>query len=138
MLCQSSKVLCRSVGKQKNTWVLMQWACLVGHVTKGTLYKSHALPFSIIFVSTVMQVEQRKEETDMYKALCIALLDKYYGHQRYQICFAHEELRHQNDDIRSRNHFNLVDSFTREEIEVEFILNCLLSHRYRRPLMPLI
>ena len=50
-------------------WVLMQRACPVGHVTKGTPYKSHAPPFSIIFVSTVMQVEQRKDETDMYKAL---------------------------------------------------------------------
>ena len=49
--------------------VLMQCTCSVGHVTKGTLYKSHTLPFSIIFVLTVMQVEQRKKETDTYKAL---------------------------------------------------------------------
>ena len=47
----------------------MQWACASGHVTKGALYKSHTLPFSIIFVSTVIQVEQRTEETDMYEAL---------------------------------------------------------------------
>ena len=53
--------------------------------------------------------------------------DKYYGHQCYQIHSAHEELQHQNDDIRSGSCFNLVDSFTREEIEVEFILNCLFA-----------
>ena len=47
----------------------MQWACAIGHVTKGALYKSCVPPFSIIFVLTVMQVEQRKEETDTYKAL---------------------------------------------------------------------
>ena len=120
-------------------WVLMQWAWSVGHMTKGALYKSCALPFSIIFVSTVMQVESRKrlihtrhckytqvwclgqlcgnearvfpsnrggsgtcvnEITgyhDCYR--CIALLNKYYGHRCYRICFAHEELQHQNDDI---------------------------------------
>ena len=39
--------------------------------------------------------------------------------------FTHEELRHQNDDIRSGSRFNLVNTFTREEIEVEFILDCL-------------
>ena len=46
-------------------WVLMQCAWSVGHMTKGTLYKSCALPFSIIFVSTVMQIEQREEETEI-------------------------------------------------------------------------
>ena len=73
-------------------WVLVQWACSIGHMTKGALHKSCVPPFSIIFVSTVMQVERRKEETDMYKALCIALLDKYYGHRHYQKHLAHEEL----------------------------------------------
>ena len=62
---------------------------------------------------------------DCYR--CITLLNKYYGHQCYRICFAHEELQHGNDDIRSGNRFDLVDSFTREEIEVEFILDCLFA-----------
>ena len=62
---------------------------------------------------------------DCYR--CISLLDKYYGHQHYQIHFAHAELQCQNEDIQSGNHFNLVDSFTREEIEVEFILDYLFT-----------
>ena len=62
---------------------------------------------------------------DCYR--CIALLDKYYGHQHHQIHFAHEELQCRNNDIRSGSHFNLVNTFTREEIEVEFILDCLFA-----------
>ena len=58
---------------------------------------------------------------------CIALLDKHYGHRCYRIDFAHEELQHQNDDVRSGSHFDLVNTFTREETEVEFILDCLFT-----------
>ena len=55
------------------------------------------------------------------------MLSKYYGHWCYQICFAHEELWRQNDDVWSTRCFDLVNLFTREEIEVEFILNCLFA-----------
>ena len=55
------------------------------------------------------------------------MLNKYYGHRHYRICFAHEELQCGNHDVQSWSHFNLVNSFTREEIEVEFILNCLFT-----------
>ena len=32
---------------------------------------------------------------------CIALLNKYYGHRRYHIQFAHEELRRRNSNARA-------------------------------------
>ena len=62
---------------------------------------------------------------DYYRST--TLLNKYYGHWCYQIHFAYAELQHQNDDVSSGNHFDLIDSFTREEIEVEFILDCLFT-----------
>ena len=58
---------------------------------------------------------------------CIALLDKYYGHQHYRIHFAHAELQCQNDDVQSGNHHELVNTYTREQIEVEYILDCLFT-----------
>ena len=74
-----------------------------------------------------MQVDRKREESLTYKALCIALLDKYYGHQCYGICFAHAELKHHNDDAWSGNYHDLVNMYTREGIEVEYILNCLFT-----------
>ena len=40
-------------------------------------------------------------------------------------CFAGEELKRQNADVISRGRNNFIDSYTREEIEDEFILNYL-------------
>ena len=56
---------------------------------------------------------------------CITLLDKYYGHQRYWLCFTHANLQCQGDDARSRNCLDLLDNYTREEIETKYILDCL-------------
>ena len=59
---------------------------------------------------------------DCYR--CIALLDKYYGHRRYRIHFTHTELQCRNHDARLRNGLNLIDNYMREDIEVEYILDC--------------
>ena len=57
----------------------------------------------------------------------IALLDKYYGHRHYRICFAHAKLQSWNDDAQLRNCFDLINTYTREEIKVKYILNCLYA-----------
>ena len=80
------------------------------------------------FVDLILNMQdsnKRKEESLTYKALCLALLDKYYGHQHYRIHFAHAKLQCQNGDAWLRNCFNLIDTYTREEIKVKFILDCL-------------
>ena len=66
---------------------------------------------------------------------CIALLDKYYGHRRYCIQFAHKELRRRNSDARAGRWPDLVDLYTREEIEVEYVLDCFYAeyHIQRTP-----
>ena len=58
---------------------------------------------------------------------CLALVDKYYGHQNYRLCFVGEELQRQNADVISRGRNDLIDNYTREEIKVEFILDCLYA-----------
>ena len=57
----------------------------------------------------------------------MALVNKYYGHQNHRLCFAGSELKKQHADVISRGRKDLVDSYTQEEIEVEFILNCLFA-----------
>ena len=58
---------------------------------------------------------------------CIALLDKYYGHQHYCLRFAHANLQCQEDDAQSRDCLNLLNNYSREEIETEYILDCLYA-----------
>ena len=41
--------------------------------------------------------------------------------------FAGEELKRQNANVISRGRNDLIDSYTREEIKVEFILNCMYA-----------
>ena len=41
--------------------------------------------------------------------------------------FAVEELQRWNADVISRGRNGLIDSYTREEIEVKFILDCLYA-----------
>ena len=55
----------------------------------------------------------------------MALVNKYYGHQNYRLHFAGEELQRRNADVISGGRNDLIDNYTREEIEVEFILDCL-------------
>ena len=57
----------------------------------------------------------------------MALVNKYYGHQNYTLHFAGEELQRQNADVISGGRNGLIDNYTRKEIEVEFILNCLYA-----------
>ena len=54
-------------------------------------------------------------------------MDKYCGHQNYRLHFAGEELEKQNANVIFGGRNALIDSYTREEIEVEFILNCLYA-----------
>ena len=57
----------------------------------------------------------------------IALLDKYYGHQCYRLRLAHANLQCQEDDARSRNCLTLLNNYTPEEIETEYILEFLCA-----------
>ena len=57
----------------------------------------------------------------------MALVDKYYGHQNHRLHFAGNKIRKQNADVVSRGREDLVDSYTQEEIEVEFMLDCLFA-----------
>ena len=59
--------------------------------------------------------------------MCIAPLDTYYSHRHYQLRFTHANLQHQGDDAQLRNCLNLIDNYTREEIETEFILDFLYT-----------
>ena len=58
---------------------------------------------------------------------CTALLDKNYGHHRFQLRFAHADLQCWEDNTQSRNCFDLLGNYTREEIETEYILDCLYA-----------
>ena len=55
------------------------------------------------------------------------MLDKYYGHCHYHLQFVHADLQCQEDDTQSRNCLDLLSNYTREEIETEYILNCLYT-----------
>ena len=55
------------------------------------------------------------------------MLDKYYGHHHYHLRFTHADLQHQEDNAQSRNCFDLLSNYTREEIETEYILDCLYT-----------
>ena len=55
------------------------------------------------------------------------MLDKYYGHQCCRTHFTHAELQHQNSDAQLRNCFDLIDMYTKEEIKVKYILDCLYA-----------
>ena len=57
----------------------------------------------------------------------MALVDKYYGHQTNRLHFAGSKLKKQNADVITGGKKDLVDNYTREEIEVEFILDCLFA-----------
>ena len=54
-------------------------------------------------------------------------MEKYYGHQNHRLHFAGSELKKQNADVISGGRKDLVDSYTQEEIEVKFILDCLFA-----------
>ena len=58
---------------------------------------------------------------------CLSLVNKYYGHLNYRFHFAGEELQRWNADVISRGRHNLINNYTREEIEVESILDCLYA-----------
>ena len=58
---------------------------------------------------------------------CITLFDRYYRHRRYRIWFAHEQLRRRNSNARAGRWPDLVDLYTREEIEVEYVLDCFYA-----------
>ena len=70
-------------------------------------------------------ISKQTKVNDYYR--CIALLDKYYGHRRYRIQFAHEELKRRNFDARAGRQPDLVDLYTREEIKVEYVLDCFYA-----------
>ena len=55
------------------------------------------------------------------------MLNKYYGHRRYRIWFAPEELKRRNSDARAGRWLDLVDLYTREEIKVEYVLDCFYA-----------
>ena len=57
----------------------------------------------------------------------MALVDKYYGHQNHRLCFGGSKLKKWNEDVIARGRKDLVDNYTREEIKVEFILDCLFA-----------
>ena len=57
----------------------------------------------------------------------MALVNKYYGHRHYRLYFAGEELKRQNADVISGERNDLINSYTREEIEVKFIFDCLYA-----------
>ena len=44
-----------------------------------------------------------------------------------RIRFAHEELRRRNSDVRAGRRLDLVDLYTREEIKVEYFLDCFYA-----------
>ena len=74
-----------------------------------------------------MQGMEKPPETDIYMALCLALVDKYYGYQNHRLCFVANKLRRWNADVLTGGRKDLVDYYTQEEIEVEFILDCLFA-----------
>ena len=59
-----------------------------------------------------MQGTEKPQETDTYKALCLALVNKYYGHQNHRLHFAGSELGKWNADFISGGRKDLVDSYT--------------------------
>ena len=61
MLCWLLKVLCQSIGKQEKHVGTHAVACTIGHMTKGALYKSCELPFSIILSQWSWKLNKEKK-----------------------------------------------------------------------------
>ena len=55
------------------------------------------------------------------------MLDKYYGHRHYRLRFMHTDLQRREDNAQLRNCLDLLSNYTREEIEMEYILDCLYT-----------
>ena len=53
------------------------------------------------------------------------LSTKNYGHWNHRLHFVGKELERQNSNVISGGRNDLIDSYTREEIKFEFILNCM-------------
>ena len=68
-----------------------------------------------------MSKKQVIKEIGYYR--CLTLLDKYYGHQNHRIGFANKEHRIRNADALAKGQEDLLNNYTTEEIEVEFILD---------------
>ena len=54
-------------------------------------------------------------------------MNKYYGHRRYQIHFTHAKLERWNFGPRPRTGIRLEETYTREEVKVEYILDSLYA-----------
>ena len=44
--------------------------------------------------------------------MCLALVNKYYGHQNHRLHFAGSELKKRNVDVISRGRKDLIDNYT--------------------------
>ena len=60
-------------------------------------------------------------------------MDKYYGHRHYRIHFAHTKLERWNFRPCPRAGSHLEETYTREEIEVEYILDSLYAELQQQP-----
>ena len=60
-------------------------------------------------------------------------MDKYYGHRHYQIHFTHAELECRNFGPHPRTGIRLKETYTREEVEVEYILYSLYAELRQQP-----
>ena len=87
----------------------------------GSLHGHEVNPWT----NLVVRNWYRTKEVGSYR--CLALLDKCYGHQNHRIHFATEEHQKQDKDVISGGRNNLINNYTREEIEIKFILDCVLK-----------
>ena len=60
-------------------------------------------------------------------------MDKYYGHRHYRIHFMHAKLERQNFRPHPRPGTRLEEAYTREEVEVEYILDSLYAELWQQP-----
>ena len=60
-------------------------------------------------------------------------MDKYYGHRHYRIHFVHAKLECQNFGPCPRPSTRLEETYTQEEVEVEYILDSLYAELQQQP-----